>query len=234
MLDPKIKINGRTQGATIENLGFWGYGSILFWLAKNKIDCIAPELRFSMEVPRVAPLILLWPSPVKINGQSCLRNEKSQKSMVFSPRPPSIFNIKLLKNSHVHWFWFAGHPAYIDFCITYLQGPSITSIFLENHLRVHRFQNFLIQRCIDFCGKPHDGSSIWWVPHPKVHRFWRYCGFIFSGFIDLKISPSQGPSIFVENQLRVHRFENFLIPRYIDFCGKPVQGSSTWGVPNPK
>ena len=125
MLDPKIKINGRTQGATIENLGFWGYGSILFWLAKNKIDCIAPELRFSMEVPRVAPLILLWPSPVKINGQSCLRNEKSQKSMVVSPRPPSIFNIKLLKNSHVHWFWFAQHPGSIDFGLLDAQGPSI-------------------------------------------------------------------------------------------------------------
>ena len=118
--------------------------------------------------------------------------QESQISMAISPPLPSIFNIKLVKNSHVHRFWFARRPAYIDFG--------------QKNIRAHRFQSNPYSNTIDLRGAPSQGPSI----------------FVENSFrsIDLRGAPSQGPSIFVENGFRVHRFEGCPIPRSIDFCGK--------------
>ena len=174
--------------------------------------------------------------------------QESQISMAISPPLPSIFNIQLVKNSHVHRFWFSRRPAYIDFgqkkikVHRFQSNPYSNTIDLRGaHPKVHRFlwvEHFLIPRSIDFCGKQFWGPSIWGVPHPKVHRLlwktvlgpsiWgvphpkvhRFLWKTILGSIDLRGAPSQGPSIFVENNFRVHRFEGCPIPRSIDFCGR--------------
>ena len=139
------KINGHTQGTSIENLSSGALQSILFLASKNKIEPQPQKPRFSMVTPWVPPLIFILGSNMKINGG--FRSQQFSERRSFAVR---LLTLRVVLRVHkcekfphpkIHRYWRVE-----DFPT---QSPSI---FVENKLRVHRFDGCPLPRSIDFCG----------------------------------------------------------------------------------